>query len=183
MKYSDLLKTAEWESFRQEFITSRKNEDGIPGCDDCGEEMNGTLHVHHKIYRNGLLPWEYDYDDLRLICSECHQRIHDTEEKWRNLIRRVPPHVCYEAGDLLSELEAIRDDGMLKIAFSRTFLRADHEKTKEEIPRIRSPNKPNLCRSRGKAIPKKPETKEAYKSRPHEAVTVEFQSTDSVAIK
>jgi hypothetical protein len=32
------------------------------------------LHVHHKIYRTGAKPWEYDDIELTVICKPCHEK-------------------------------------------------------------------------------------------------------------
>ncbi|WP_158960640.1 hypothetical protein [Myroides fluvii] len=38
------------------------------------------LHVHHKYYIKGKLPWDYLDDALITLCHGCHQETHDTEE-------------------------------------------------------------------------------------------------------
>jgi len=37
------------------------------------------LHVHHKFYIYGNLPWDYEIDSLLTVCHECHKEIHKTE--------------------------------------------------------------------------------------------------------
>ena len=34
------------------------------------------LHVHHKYYQEGLLPWEYPDDALMTLCYKCHEKLH-----------------------------------------------------------------------------------------------------------
>jgi hypothetical protein len=119
MKYADLLKCYEWKEFREDYIEYRRNSDGASVCDDCGEDFKGTLHVHHKVYRLGVLPWEYDFSELRLLCPNCHDLLHETEQSWRNFIRSLPPHVCYEAMDLLNELRLIQKPQLIKSALAR----------------------------------------------------------------
>lgn len=115
MKYADLLKTAEWKNFRADFIASLGDD---PACMDCEREIKTGLHVHHRVYFPNRFPWQYRFDELRLICADCHKLIHETESKMTALIRSLPPHVCYEINDFLAELQAA-DPGQIKIVFAR----------------------------------------------------------------
>ena len=36
------------------------------------------LNVHHKYYREGLDPWEYNDEALITLCPECHKNEHET---------------------------------------------------------------------------------------------------------
>jgi hypothetical protein len=36
------------------------------------------LNVHHKCYRSGKNPWEYDNSDLITACELCHTKIHES---------------------------------------------------------------------------------------------------------
>lgn len=35
-----------------------------------------NLHIHHKYYQAGLLPWKYPQDALTTLCWTCHERLH-----------------------------------------------------------------------------------------------------------
>lgn len=126
MTYSEKLKDGRWLDFRREYIARKRHQrggwDSKDWCDDCGQDTCGAVHVHHRVYRDGKEPWEYDDEDLRLLCGECHDLIHATEERARNLIRRLPPHCCYEFNDLLTELERCfaAGDTTLKIALAHS---------------------------------------------------------------
>lgn len=39
-----------------------------------------SLHVHHRRYIEGFLPWEYKDDDLITYCYECHRKWHEENE-------------------------------------------------------------------------------------------------------
>ena len=119
MTYSQALQSPEWLAFRQDFIESR-TKDGEALCDECGEDTPaGTLHVHHRVYHLGKLPWEYEFEDLRLLCKSCHELVHSTETLARNFIRTLPPHVCYEFEDFLLELSDLRRADLVKIGLAR----------------------------------------------------------------
>lgn len=42
--------------------------------------MNRTLHVHHKYYQIGKLPWEYPNDALITLCYIYHEKLHKTTQ-------------------------------------------------------------------------------------------------------
>lgn len=68
--YNRLLKDKRWKEFRLKVMSVRGNK-----CECCG----GThiLQIHHTFYISGKMPWEYNIDDMRVLCKECHQRIHN----------------------------------------------------------------------------------------------------------
>ncbi|MBB6611105.1 HNH endonuclease [Pontibacter sp. Tf4] len=39
-----------------------------------------NLQVHHKRYVQNRLPWEYDNEDLIVLCNYCHKQEHDNTE-------------------------------------------------------------------------------------------------------
>lgn len=44
-------------------------------CEQCGSKTD-TLHAHHKIYRKGHDPWEYEDRELACLCDNCHEIWH-----------------------------------------------------------------------------------------------------------
>ena len=68
--YNRLLEDERWKEFRLKVMSERGNK-----CECCG----GTdiLQIHHTFYISGKMPWEYDINDMRVLCRTCHQRIHD----------------------------------------------------------------------------------------------------------
>ena len=72
-QYAKLLESQEWKTRRDEII----ERDGHK-CAICNlPEPEVQLHVHHRQYYLGLLPWEYEDDDLITLCESCHRKIHD----------------------------------------------------------------------------------------------------------
>jgi 5-methylcytosine-specific restriction endonuclease McrA len=64
-------------------------------CDECGLafDPNGDLsglNVHHRYYRAGAAPWEYEDDELRCLCRSCHELITDELERVHRAIGRLP---------------------------------------------------------------------------------------------
>ncbi len=77
--YSELLKDPRWERRRIDILL---NADFT--CEECGlscwdEEL--TLQVHHRHYRAGAKPWEYEDADLVCLCRTCHANITDELER------------------------------------------------------------------------------------------------------
>lgn len=120
MTYADQLESWQWIEFRSDFLESKRKPAGELYCDECGcDTPDETLHVHHKFYRRGYLAWDYDFDDLRLLCKQCHQVIHETEQMCRFVIRLQPPHVCYEFQAFLDALLNLNNPRAVKTALAR----------------------------------------------------------------
>jgi 5-methylcytosine-specific restriction endonuclease McrA len=68
--YAELLKDPRWQRRRLEIL-----ERGDFSCELC-EATDRTLHVHHKLYRKGAMPWEYADHELRALCEDCHSQLH-----------------------------------------------------------------------------------------------------------
>lgn len=41
-------------------------------CSYCGSDTK-TLNVHHRFYRKGAEPWDYELEELICLCDECHE--------------------------------------------------------------------------------------------------------------
>lgn len=68
--YNRLLEDKRWKEFRLKVMSERGNK-----CECCGETH--ILQIHHTFYISGKMPWEYNIDDMRVLCKKCHQRIHN----------------------------------------------------------------------------------------------------------
>lgn len=81
--YSDLLRDPRWQKARL-----KKLEAAEWRCEAC---MDGgsTLHVHHKRYIKGRMPWEYEQALLVVLCESCHEAQHDMQEIQKDLLARL----------------------------------------------------------------------------------------------
>ena len=70
--YSRLLEDKRWKEFRLKVLSERGNK-----CECCGG--TDVLQIHHTFYIRGKMPWEYDINDMRVLCKRCHQRIHNIQ--------------------------------------------------------------------------------------------------------
>jgi 5-methylcytosine-specific restriction endonuclease McrA len=69
VKYSEQLQQPEWREKRAKIL----QKDGFR-CTACGSKSN--LHVHHKKYIKGKMPWEVPNEFLTTLCSPCHTEVH-----------------------------------------------------------------------------------------------------------
>ena len=82
--YAEQLLDPRWQKKRLEVLDYSNFS-----CEICGDEKS-TLHVHHKHYICGRKVWEYDNKQLICLCWQCHKNQHDIEDKFHDLIARIP---------------------------------------------------------------------------------------------
>jgi hypothetical protein len=83
--YSEKLRDPRWQRRRLEKLSAHDFS-----CEACGDSDN-TLHVHHRIYRRGLDPWEYKDDELAVLCEHCHELEHWCKSTMLESVLRIPP--------------------------------------------------------------------------------------------
>ena len=83
--YQSKLHDPRWESRRRRFIAGQG-----AWCRSC-KRRDVTLHVHHRVYRRGVEPWDHCDDDLVVLCAGCHSEWHDILQEFRgHVIGRIP---------------------------------------------------------------------------------------------
>jgi HNH endonuclease len=82
--YAAKLKDPRWQKKRLESL-----ELADWSCEVCGDGRS-TLHVHHKQYFKGRDPWEYDPDQLAVLCESCHESLHTASDPLLDVISRLP---------------------------------------------------------------------------------------------
>lgn len=127
--YSQLLRHPRWQRRRLEIL----NRAGWK-CEECGTEED-ELHVHHKRYRRGAKPWEYDDDDLVSLCDRCHDKAHHREPRQQsrgNLVRQAvtllvhyPASAHGVSAQQIDEIAAIDRPGILLLTELLAQLRED----------------------------------------------------------
>lgn len=80
--YWELLKDPRWQRKRLEIMQRA----GF-ACEECGDNIS-TLNVHHKIYRKGAMPWEYENAELQCLCEHCHEEQHGLRTRLNEAIAR-----------------------------------------------------------------------------------------------
>lgn len=81
--YAQKLKDPRWQRMRLEKLEEARWE-----CGECGEKAK-TLHVHHRIYRKGREPWEYEFRELQVLCEDCHEAHHNDERTMNEILAHV----------------------------------------------------------------------------------------------
>jgi len=65
----------------QDFSDKVKKRDNFK-CLQCSRDATEVvLQVHHEIYREDKLPWEYALSDCRTLCKGCHAKEHKLVEQ------------------------------------------------------------------------------------------------------
>ena len=72
--YSEQLKDPRWQRKRLEILSRAEFS-----CENCCDDES-TLHVHHKLYRKGAMPWEYEAHELQALCESCHEAEHAVKQ-------------------------------------------------------------------------------------------------------
>lgn len=83
MTYAEKLKHPKWQKRRLKIMEAS----GFT-CSGCGSDEK-TLHVHHKAYRKGAEPWDYEDDELECLCEDCHKGIHAIRDEISTLMGRL----------------------------------------------------------------------------------------------
>lgn len=70
MTYQEQLNDPRWKAKRQEII---ERDWGF--CTKCMSSKN--LQVHHLVYIDGKMAWEYPGNALTTLCADCHALEHN----------------------------------------------------------------------------------------------------------
>lgn len=70
MPYIGQLSDDRWKAFRT-FVLKVRGEK----CETCGSTKG--LQVHHLQYRNNAMAWEYNCNEVMVLCRDCHKKIHN----------------------------------------------------------------------------------------------------------
>lgn len=68
--YKEQMKDPRWLAFREFVLTVRGRM-----CENCGG--NYQLNIHHLQYQKKRLAWEYTVNDVRVLCTHCHKKVHN----------------------------------------------------------------------------------------------------------
>ena len=85
--YSELLRDPRWQKMRLKIMERDRFK-----CRTCGNEK-GTLNVHHKVYKSGKNPWEYEAHKLVTVCETCHAHIEGMKDRVMDFLCSVSPDV------------------------------------------------------------------------------------------
>lgn len=97
--YWEKLKDPRWQRKRLEALQRA----GF-ACEAC-HDTEQTLHVHHKAYFKGREPWEYEDEQLAVLCEDCHQAHHESEDHYK-LVGSFLPMDGVACRDVVADLVA-----------------------------------------------------------------------------
>lgn len=74
MDYLEKLKDPRWQKKRLEIFDLYDFK-----CMACGTTEK-ELHIHHRRYKRGKEPWEYNNNEFFVLCIDCHDGLHKAME-------------------------------------------------------------------------------------------------------
>lgn len=107
--YAERLKDPRWQRRRLE-ILSRADF----ACKECGAK-DRTLHVHHKLYRKGAMPWEYEDRFLVVLCESCHAVWHRSRSCFEEWIAALSTSEFHRVFGYVEALVLLRCDVRLRV--------------------------------------------------------------------
>jgi hypothetical protein len=108
--YAEKLKDPRWQKKRLEIFERDKWT-----CQACGDTTQ-TLNVHHRFYKSGLDPWEYNEVDLVTLCDNCHGIERDQRAEWEQSLLLELRYSCF-VGDLEKICFALCAKGTLEYLY------------------------------------------------------------------
>lgn len=69
VSYDAQLKDKKWLAFRDFILYVRGNK-----CEKCGS--TNCLQIHHLHYNKGFMAWEYNCNEVVVLCKGCHMKEH-----------------------------------------------------------------------------------------------------------
>jgi hypothetical protein len=97
--YSELLRDPRWQRKRLEILQRSDFS-----CEEC-EATDQTLNVHHKLYRKGAQPWEYEAHELQALCEECHEAYHSISDILKSALAHMN---AYEVEQVLGYVRGLQ---------------------------------------------------------------------------
>ena len=112
LTYWQKLKDPRWQKKRLEVMQAKDFT-----CEMCGDSES-TLNVHHKEYFKDLEPWEYENNQLAVLCEDCHETRHNELDLLKWVCSQADldgPNSREEIAFFLGGFMGIPYDGMLSI--------------------------------------------------------------------
>lgn len=87
--YNELLKDPRWIT-----LSEKMKDEANWTCTECGT-TDKPLHVHHTKYITGRKPWQYHPSLLKVLCKDCHKKIHAKELFEKRFNAHLEENSCY----------------------------------------------------------------------------------------
>jgi hypothetical protein len=83
--YQEQLQDPRWQARRDHILTRDNWECQNPRCPG----TSNHLHVHHRWYGRGRMPWQYPDEALITLCDVCHHAEHFRPSTWLDVVLGV----------------------------------------------------------------------------------------------
>lgn len=121
LTYAQQLKDPRWQRRRLERLSKADFR-----CELCCSNTT-ELHVHHPEYFKGRMAWEYEDNELEVLCKDCHGSHHKLEEAIKRATVEGNFSGHFLTGLVAGFLEANYDlDGVHEILESDDYADARH---------------------------------------------------------
>ena len=100
MNYSELLKDRRWQDKIIEVKLFYGNQ-----C-QCCFDRDAYMQVHHKVYYPNTKPWNYEMNDLVLLCPVCHAWVE--EFKKNKQVIEICSYIGWNLTDFVILLERLK---------------------------------------------------------------------------
>jgi hypothetical protein len=84
--YYEKLKDPRWQKVRLQAM-----EKANFCCQMCFDDST-SLNVHHKEYFKGHEPWEYNLNQLIVLCEDCHKNHH----AYKDMLKKISSYLDYD---------------------------------------------------------------------------------------
>lgn len=79
-------------------------------CQSCADGTK-TLNVHHKFYKKGAKPWEYDASALVTLCEDCHEWVTKERAALQASLAAFPERLLPLLRGFIDAIASIEDEG------------------------------------------------------------------------
>lgn len=83
--YGELLRDPRWQKKRLKTLEAADWK-----CEHCGGGKE-TLNVHHRSYKKGADPWDYEDAELQVLCEKCHLSFHNYKKSIEIVLGLLSP--------------------------------------------------------------------------------------------
>lgn len=106
--YGAKLASSQWREFAKSVRRQRGNY-----CELC--KRGGLItQVHHWCYDSGREPWDYDIQDVVVLCEGCHKALHEHLNNFRRYIfRQLTPRAFQVLNGALAAMLKENEDPLL----------------------------------------------------------------------
>jgi len=117
-KYADLMRYPEWRVFAWRCKEAR----GFV-CQTCapevGRRLPKDLEVHHWWYDLDRCPWEYEAQDVAVLCASCHGALHAQLDAWKAMTKMRWERSEAERGRFVADFRRFVFPGLTPEGFGR----------------------------------------------------------------